>query len=313
MTIKAKLKEEFIGEGGYYPTNKHEEINSKLEEVIEEIDSPKTPVLADNYKVIYEGNEPEGCKIEGVPEAKNHSVFDTVGISEVEPVCEGYQFKGWDITTKDVVQVNDDYFIMPGEDVVIKANWSKLSITKAPEGTVKESLTLYKQVKADANDSTKYAKKYTGSTETFNGNEEVYYYYGAAANNNVIFGDYCWKIVRTTDTGGVKLLYNGVPSEDGKCANTGNASQLTKEQMNTSGVSVAFNKSSSSPADVGYMNNTRYTYNSKSMTSSKTILSNSSMSTSTSYYYSDNYEYRGSSYYMNTPTQYTWIDNKWKL
>ena len=72
MTIKAKLKEEFIGEGGYYPTNKHEEINSKLEEVIEEIDSPKTPVLADNYKVIYEGNEPEGCKIEGVPEAKNH-------------------------------------------------------------------------------------------------------------------------------------------------------------------------------------------------------------------------------------------------
>ena len=309
MTIKAKLKEEFIGEGGYYPTNKHEEINSKLEEVIEEIDSPKTPVLADNYKVIYEGNEPEGCKIEGVPEAKNHSVFDTVGISEVEPVCSGYQFKGWDITTKDVVQVNDDYFIMPGEDVVIKANWSKLSITKATEGTVKESLTLYKQVKDDANDSTKYAKKYPGLTDTFNGNEEVYYYYGAAANNNVIFGDYCWKIVRTTDTGGVKLLYNGVPSEDGKCANTGNASQLTKEQMNTSGVSVAFNKSSSSPADVGYMNNTRYTYNIKSMTSSQTILSNSSMSTSTSYYYSDNYEYRNSSYYMNTPTQYTWIDN----
>ena len=79
--------------------------------------------------------------------------------------------------------------------------------------------------------------------------------------------------------------------------------------MNTSSVSVAFNKSSSSPADVGYMNNTRYTYNSKSMTSSQTILSNSSMSTSTSYYYSDSYKYRGSSYYMNTPTQYTWIDN----
>ncbi|MCI8569027.1 MAG: hypothetical protein HFJ11_03470, partial [Bacilli bacterium] len=205
--------------------------------------------------------------------------------------------------------VNDDYFIMPGEDVVIKANWSKLSITKATEGTVKESLTLYKQVKADANDSTKYVKKYTGSTETFNGNEEVYYYYGAAANNNVIFGDYCWKIVRTTDTGGVKLLYNGVPSSDGKCNNSGDASALTKEQMNTSSVSVAFNKSSSSPADVGYMNNIRYTYNSKRMINSQLILSSISMSTSTSYYYSDNYEYRNSSYYMNTPTQYTWIDN----
>ena len=311
MTIKAKLKEEFIGEGGYYPTNKHEEINSKLEEVIEEIDSPKTPVLADNYKVIYEGNEPEGCKIEGVPESKNHSVFDTVGISEVEPVCEGYQFKGWDITTKDVVQVNDDYFIMPGEDVVIKANWSKLSITKATEGTVKESLTLYKQVKADVNDSTKYAKKYTGSTETFNGNEEVYYYYGQAANNNVIFGDYCWKIVRTTDTGGVKLLYNGVPSEDGKCANTGNASQLTKEQMNTSSEKVAFNSNYTSPADVGYMNNTRYTSNSKSMTSSQTILNYSSMGTSTSYnyYYSDSYTWNGSSYVLENPEQLAWADN----
>ena len=311
MTIKAKLKEEFIGEGGYYPTNKHEEINSKLEEVIEEIDSPKTPVLADNYKVIYEGNEPEGCKIEGVPEAKNHSVFDTVGISEVEPLCEGYQFKGWDITTSGVSKINDDYFIMPEADVILKGNWSKLDITKSMNGEVKENLTLYKQVQQDVNDSTKYAKKYTGLTDTFNGNEEVYYYYGAAVNNNVIFGDYCWKIVRTTDTGGVKLLYNGVPSEDGKCANTGNASQLTKEQMNTSSVSVAFNKSSSSPADVGYMNNTRYISSSKNMTSSQTILSNSSMSTSTSYnyYYSDSYEYRGSSYYMNSPTQYTWTDN----
>lgn len=27
--------------------------------------------------------------------------------------------------------------------------------------------------------------------------------------NNVIFGDYCWQMYRTTDTGGVKLIYNG--------------------------------------------------------------------------------------------------------
>ena len=308
MTIKAKLKEEFIGEGGYYPTNKHEEINSKLEEVIEEIDSPKTPVLADNYKVIYEGNEPEGCKIEGVPEAKNHSVFDTVGISEVEPVCSGYQFKGWDITTKDVVQVNDDYFIMPGEDVVIKGNWSKLSITKATEGTVKESLTLYKQVKADANDSTKYAKKYTGSTETFNGDEEVYYYYGAAANNNVIFGDYCWNIVRTTDTGGVKLLYNGVPS-DGKCNNSGESSALTKEQMGTNSNQVVFNSSSNSPADLGYRNNKKYQYDIREMTNTKTIFNNKFMSSNTNYYYSDSYTWNGSEYILEAPEQLAWSDN----
>lgn len=44
---------------------------------------------------------------------------------------------------------------------------------------------------------------------TKNDESPVYYYRGAVTNNNVIFGGYCWKIVRTTETGGVKLIYNG--------------------------------------------------------------------------------------------------------
>ena len=40
---------------------------------------------------------------------------------------------------------------------------------------------------------------------------KVYYYNGAVENNNVLFADKCWKIVRTTDTGGVKMIYSGVP------------------------------------------------------------------------------------------------------
>ena len=38
----------------------------------------------------------------------------------------------------------------------------------------------------------------------------VYYYKGNVENNNVLFGGFCWKIVRTTETGGVKIVYNGV-------------------------------------------------------------------------------------------------------
>ncbi len=308
MTYKLKLNKT---SERIYPVGEKIKVNSKLGEIVEEIDSPKTPVLSNSYKVIYDGNEPEGCNVDKVPKENSYSVFDTVGISEVEPVCSGYQFKGWDITTSGVSKINDDYFTMPEDDVILKAKWSRLNIKKSMDGKVKESLTLYKQVQQDVSDSTKYAKKYTGLTDTFNGNEDVYYYYGKAANNNVIFGDYCWKIVRTTDTGGVKLLYNGVPSEDGKCANTGSASALTKEQMNTRGVSVEFNKSSYSPADVGYMNNTRYTYNSKSMTSSQTIFREGYMSTSTSYnyYYSDSYTWDGSSYILETPEQLAWSDN----
>ena len=47
----------------------------------------------------------------------------------------------------------------------------------------------------------------------------IYYYRGAVDNNNLLFANKCWKIVRTTETGGIKLLYNGVPS-NGQCNNT---------------------------------------------------------------------------------------------
>ena len=42
--------------------------------------------------------------------------------------------------------------------------------------------------------------------------QTVYYYTGneAAANANVLFAGYCWQIVRTTDNGGVRMIYNGV-------------------------------------------------------------------------------------------------------
>ena len=262
MTYKLKLNKT---SERIYPVGEKIKVNSKLGEIVEEIDSPKTPVLSNSYKVIYDGNEPEGCNVDKVPKENSYSVFDTVGISEVEPVCSGYQFKGWDITTSGVSKINDDYFTMPEEDVILKAKWSKLDIKKSMDGKVSQGLTLYSQVAMDALSGDRYAKKYTGSTETFNGNKDVYYYYGEAANNNVIFGDYCWKIVRTTDTGGVKLLYNGVPSSDSKCNNSGDASALTKEQMGTSSADVLYNREydsqsyyHSSIADVGYMFNKRY-------------------------------------------------------
>lgn len=95
-------------------------------------------------------------------------------------------------------------------------------ITSLPSNQIKEctiSLTfedakfpLYDKIQELSANSSNYIKKYTGDTNTFTGNKSVYYYYGKAENNNVLFANYCWKIVRTTDTGGVKLLYNGVPS-----------------------------------------------------------------------------------------------------
>ena len=83
----------------------------------------------------------------------------------------------------------------------------------------------------------------------------IYYYRGAVTDNNVIFGGFCWQMVRTTDTGGIKMIYNGVATGDGKtCENTAHNDRIIS--------SSAFNTNSSSVSDVGYMYNQRYPYTS---------------------------------------------------
>jgi hypothetical protein len=81
-------------------------------------------------------------------------------------------------------------------------------------------------------------------SSTANDEYPIYYYRGAVEDNNVLFATFCWKIVRTTETGGVKLIYNGEPS-DGQCDNTGTASQLSSTRR--------FNSSYNKNAYVGYM------------------------------------------------------------
>ena len=60
---------------------------------------------------------------------------------------------------------------------------------------------------------------------TENDTYPIYYYRGAVTNNNVIFAGFCWNIVRTTETGGIKLIYNGTPT-NGTCNNTGEKSLI---------------------------------------------------------------------------------------
>ena len=59
----------------------------------------------------------------------------------------------------------------------------------------------------------------TQDTVEINDNKkDVYYYTGSQSidNANVLFAGYCWQIVRTTDTGGVRLIYNGF-AQNNKC------------------------------------------------------------------------------------------------
>lgn len=48
----------------------------------------------------------------------------------------------------------------------------------------------------------------------------IYYYRGEVDNNHVLLEGNCYLIVRTTDTGGIKMMYDGKVNKDGTCVNT---------------------------------------------------------------------------------------------
>lgn len=256
-----------------FAVNKSIKINSSLVESVEDILSEKTPVLVDDYKVSYISNAPSGCSIT-IPSAKNYSVFDTIKIND-DLVCDGYQFRGWELVSdKDVTMINDDVFLMPESDVVIKGTWSKLSITKSMDGTVYTPQTLNDIIENQAvldNTSSEFVTSETGidfsnSASNTNGkgvytmastkNDEfpIHYYRGDVSNNYVKYAGFCWKIVRTTETGGVKLIYYGKPDNSTGACSSSSSILLT-----------AFNKDGSSITDAGYMWGDRYETSSKEM------------------------------------------------
>ena len=139
LTIDVDLKPEFIDiDGLLLPTNKHEEIETTIDgEPDENEDKTDTPILKDSYDVIYDANAPLGCEYPGeVPERTTHSIFTTVEVSDNQLSCDGYKFRGWRVASEDVSFVNDDYFIMPAQDVLFRGVWTKFGIEKSMDGTV---------------------------------------------------------------------------------------------------------------------------------------------------------------------------------
>lgn len=88
------------------------------------------------------------------------------------------------------------------------------------------------------------------------------YYYRGKVDNNLIFANFCWKIVRSTADGGIKIMYSGVPAADGSCNNEKDATEIGKSAFSST--------NTYSIADIGYMYGERYeTEEISSMTSKK--------------------------------------------
>ncbi len=96
------------------------------------------------------------------------------------------------------------------------------------------------------------------ASETKDSKNPIYYFRGdSSLDNNVLFGGYCWKIVRTTDSKGVKLIYNGDPVQG---VNKNNEITYVCPGVNTSIDTVSFQEKDNvdSIASAGYMWGTMY-------------------------------------------------------
>ena len=142
-------------------------------------------------------------------------------------------------------------------------------------------INLYNMIKNNADTTTVIDYKVRSGVSGTNGiymttqtegNVPVYYFRGDAdkVNNNIIFGNFCWKIIRTTETGGVKLIYNGTPTA-GKCeTQTGEITQIGTNPWNTKSDDAAY---------VGYMFGINNAGFSKSKEEAQTNLYESSLKT----------------------------------
>ncbi len=259
LSIDISLKDNYLSVMNLYETNTSLNVTSSIDKTDEDVTSTLTPILSNYYTVNYEDNVPSTCTVSNMPVSSKYYVFDTVTLPDTVPTCLGYQFKGWEIVDDTVDFINDDKFIMPEKNITFKATWSKLSISKTSSGTVEESVTLYKVLQNEATYGT-FGTTYTGKHQdsiSGTGSSTIYYYHGETDDeesailnkNNVVFAGMCWQMIRTTDTGGVRMLYNGEPDANGSCGT---------DRSNH----VGYNSRSSVTLSSNYYYGTNYEYNS---------------------------------------------------
>ena len=159
---------------------------------------------------------------------------------------EGYTFLGWSTNRNAQLQDYDDE-----ELVTLTGNLNLYAIWSARS-------TLHSEIVNLSSGNT--VNTLLNGTDDGGGSNSIYYYSGSASTNNVIFGGYCWKIFRTTSTGGVKMIYNGTPS-NGTCSSS-------------SGIGTSAFNTTTLPEGVGFMYQSDNLTGNTTSSTAKTTLDN---------------------------------------
>ncbi len=222
------------------------------------------------YQYEYRG---DGLKVGEIKDSKQVASLENKAVLTL--TCDGASKNGKDVTDGEILDGTNIGQNCSGNRVsnTIPSNATglyKIMAEQAYLDNVKSEYVTscsgvnFNEVSSDANGKGVYE-----IASTKDDKYPIYYYRGAVTNNNVKFGGFCWKAVRTTNTGGVKLIYNGTPDASGHCINTTG----TNTQIKTSSYNI---NSYDSPAYVGYMYGTKdgsptgtpYTITSKLLTAS---------------------------------------------
>ena len=171
----------------------------------------------------------------------------------------GYAFDGWntDAAGTGTSYVDEQALTFAsGGELKLYAQWTPTNVVA--DILIREEPTTYDvdftRKAIVSNDP--YQENGNGVREYTEGGEEVRYYRGEVFNNNIIWGGYCWKMLRSTATGGTKLIYNGEPTlVNGaqQCLATGAGAQITYNNTDTFQFNSRAGSGTISPADAGYM------------------------------------------------------------
>ena len=140
LTVMLNVKQACIDkDDSLCAVNERTTVSTKIKDVADEsINTTESPVLQFRFDVSYDLNAPSSCNLdpETAPVTSKQLIYSSVEISNYTPACSGYRFDGWSLVSDATYRYNDNYFRMPEEDVLLRAVWSKPSISKSTEGTV---------------------------------------------------------------------------------------------------------------------------------------------------------------------------------
>ena len=140
MDIRLSLNSNLIGIEGLYPIISSSTVNYKLDNSsLVKIENSDTPILKNGYKLIFDENIPSNCNSSLDDEI--YYAYNNVDISDKKLECDGWHFQGWE-DINEVDYINDTTFIMPSNNVTLKAKWTKLYLNKSMEGNVNSGLNL---------------------------------------------------------------------------------------------------------------------------------------------------------------------------